>query len=115
MKDKKHSLLIIAAALVVAGALMVFRLIDSPAFGGIEAVTVSISSTEAVSSSSEKVNINTATLEELMTLTDIGEKKARAIIDYREKNGRFLSADDLTSVEGIGSSTVDKNRNRITV
>ena len=49
-----------------------------------------------------RVNINTAGLEELMTLPGIGEVRARAIIDDREANGPFLYPEDLTRVKGIG-------------
>ncbi len=60
------------------------------------------------------VNINNGTLEELSTLlSGVGEKKAQLIIDYREKNGAFETADDLKKVKGIGQSLVDRNRDRI--
>ena len=49
-----------------------------------------------------RVNINTAGLEELMTLPGIGEVRARAIIDDREANGPFRYPEDLTRVKGIG-------------
>ncbi|MDQ2693803.1 MAG: ComEA family DNA-binding protein [Pseudomonadota bacterium] len=63
----------------------------------------------------EPVNINTATAEELMTLPEIGPKKAAAIIEHREQNGPFQQVDDLTKVKGIGPKTVDLNRENLTV
>ncbi|KAB0464068.1 MULTISPECIES: ComEA family DNA-binding protein [Vibrio] len=60
------------------------------------------------------VNINTATAEELSALlVGVGDKKAQDIVDYRDQNGAFATADDLVSVKGIGEVTVEKNRERI--
>ncbi|PME58529.1 transporter [Vibrio lentus] len=60
------------------------------------------------------VNINTATAEELSALlVGVGDKKAKEIVDYREKNGEFATADSLVNVKGIGEATVEKNRERI--
>ena len=62
-----------------------------------------------------KVNINTASCEILQTLDGIGEKKARAIIDYRTEHGLFRSVDELAKVEGIGLKTLENIRDDITV
>ena len=63
----------------------------------------------------EKVNINSATLEELQTLTGIGESKAQAIIEYREKNGPFETIEELRDVSGIGEALYEKIKNNIEV
>ncbi len=55
-----------------------------------------------------KVNINTATVDELSALYGIGEGKAKAIIAYRNKNGTFKSIEELANVKGIGKKTVAK-------
>lgn len=66
-------------------------------------------------SNTSKVSINYGTLKELMTLDGIGESKAKAIIEYREVNGPFQSISDLTKVSGIGSSTYEKIKDKITL
>lgn len=74
--------------------------------------------TESAASSNlqnTRVNINTADLEELMTLKGIGEVKAQAIIDYRTEYGSFNSVDELINVSGIGEKTLDNLRDYITV
>ena len=59
------------------------------------------------------VNINKAGLEELCTLSGIGEVKAKAIIEWRNTNGAFSSIEDITKVKGIGAKTLEKNRDRL--
>lgn len=54
------------------------------------------------------VNINTAGLEELMTLPGIGESKAQAIIQYREEHGDFQNVEELTNISGIKSGVYEK-------
>ncbi len=62
------------------------------------------------------LNINTADAEALATaMVGIGPAKAEAIVDYRTENGPFSSVDDLALIKGIGSATIEKNRERLTV
>ncbi len=61
------------------------------------------------------IPVNTATLEELMTLPGIGPKTARAIFDCREQEGKFTSAEDLLRVKGIGAKKLAAIRKHITV
>lgn len=61
------------------------------------------------------VNVNTATAEQLTELNDIGDTKARAIVEYRQAHGAFKSVDQLVDVKGIGLKTVEKNRDQMTV
>lgn len=60
-----------------------------------------------------KVNINTASKEQLMTLGGIGETKASAIISYREEHGGFQNLEELMQVEGIKEGTFDKIKDQI--
>lgn len=61
------------------------------------------------------VNINTAGVKELSTLTGIGEAKAQKIIDYRKANGGFKSIDEIMKVKGIGKATYEKIKANITI
>lgn len=66
--------------------------------------------------SEQTVNINTATAEQLAsTLLGVGDSKAKAIVAYRDRHGPFAAADDLVMVKGIGTATVSKNRDLISV
>lgn len=61
----------------------------------------------------ESLDINSATVEQLSTLSGIGKAKAEAIVKDREKNGPFKSVDDLARVKGIKAATINKNREKI--
>jgi len=66
-------------------------------------------------SGDDKVNINNADVQVLMTLTGIGEVKAKSIIEYRESNGRFESCEEIKKVKGIGEASYQKIKDEITV
>ncbi len=63
----------------------------------------------------EKININTASKEQLITLSGIGEVKANAIIEYRTTNGPFQKIEDIMKVSGIKQATFDQIKDHITV
>ena len=67
------------------------------------------------SGNSGKININTATSEQLQTLTGIGPSKAEAIIKHREKHGLFATPESLLDVNGIGQKTLENLLDDITV
>lgn len=69
----------------------------------------------SASSVSKVVNINTASLTELTTLSGIGDSKAQDIIDYRNSNGDFKTIDEIMNVTGIGESLFAKIKENITV
>lgn len=69
----------------------------------------------AVASTSQLINLNTATATELETLPGIGPVKAQAILDYRQQHGAFARIDDLTKVSGIGAKTFEKLKHLIAV
>lgn len=62
---------------------------------------------------SDGISINSAAPAELMEIPGIGEKKARAIIDYRTEHGPFQSVEDLTKVKGIGDKMLEKMKPHI--
>lgn len=62
-----------------------------------------------------KININTASKEELMTLEGIGEKRAEYIIEYRRTNGRFEVIEDIMKIGGIGREIFNGLKDYITV
>ena len=63
----------------------------------------------AMAADGEKININTATAEQLIKLKRIGPKYAERIIQYRDANGEFKSVEDIMAVKGIGPKTVEAN------
>lgn len=63
----------------------------------------------------DKININTATKEQLKTLPRIGDSYAQRIIEYREKNGFFKDIKDIMKVSGIGEKMFENIKDKITV
>ncbi|GEC95253.1 hypothetical protein ZRA01_13260 [Zoogloea ramigera] len=61
------------------------------------------------------VNLNTATASDLDGIKGIGPSKAKAIIDYRSKNGSFKSVEDLKNVKGFGEKSIAKLKGELTV
>ena len=80
---------------------------------GEEATEIPAGVTSKEAAKDGKVNINTATVEELKTLKGVGEKKAEAIIEYRKKNGSFKTKEDLMKVRGIGKKLFESFQERI--
>lgn len=69
----------------------------------------------SMSTTSRRVNINTATVQEFDALPGISQSVAEHIVEYRQKNGFFQTIDELLSVTGIGPATLERIKDLITV
>lgn len=79
------------------------------------AVLLLMGSGVATAADSPKIDLNTASLAQLMTLDRIGEVVAQRILAYRDQNGPFAAVEDLMKVKGVGPKVFDRNKDRITV
>ena len=70
---------------------------------------------KAKPASSEKVNINSATAEQLQTLPGIGPALAKTIIEHRTKSGKFSKIEELLNVKGVGEKKFQKIKDRLIV
>ena len=69
----------------------------------------------ALSETGGTVNINTATVDELVQLDRVGPKYAARIVEFRDQNGPFKAPEDIMQVAGIGPKTFEANKDRIVV
>jgi competence protein ComEA len=99
----RRSLLFVGAVLVFAVA--VLALVPPAARGA----------TPQPAASGDKVNINTAGVDELVALPGIGKAYAERIVEYRQKNGPFKRIEDILNVRGIGEKTFERIRDRLTL
>jgi len=107
-------LFLIASALISSAILILTHIQREKALSNIEVVhsAFEIFSEEIIP---EKVDINIASLEELITLSRIGTVTAKRIIEYRQIHGKFKSIEEITRVKGIGPKTFKKIKETITV
>lgn len=76
---------------------------------------ISTSGDNGTSSDQDKVNLNTASKEDLTKIDGVGDKKADKILEYRNQHGGFKSPEDLKNISGFGDKTVEKMKDRVAV
>ncbi|BFM11847.1 hypothetical protein R50072_20000 [Simiduia litorea] len=85
-------------------------------FGSFSSLTYASADAKVIATQTALVNINTASAEELaQKLKGVGMSKAKAIVEYRAKVGKFITVDQLAEVKGIGAATIEKNRAAISL
>ena len=88
---------------------------DSAEVYAFVAEETSTSDTPLTTGTTEKININSASVKQLQNLSGIGQKKAQAIIDYRNENGSFENIEEIMKVKGIGENIYQKIKGKIKV
>lgn len=125
---KPEGLLLLAAAVFLvfctgfflggrtaSGGLRVITEKTVPQERELAANTTDAADTHALPAPEERLDLNTATAEDLIFLPGIGPTLAQRIIDYREKNGPFTAVDELKNVSGIGEKRLEALRDYVTV
>ena len=88
---------------------------QSSPVAGAGVVSGAASGTAGPAAAGAKVNINTASLEELGTLPRVGPVTAQRILDWRKEHGAFTSVDELDAVDGIGPKLMESLKDLVTV
>ena len=113
LKQSKSEYILIASALFIVALILIYIAVYSPPLVPeniasnktvVNETTTLTSTTESVSTTEtpDVININTATVEQFISLNGIGEILAKRIVDYRTENGKFTNIDELMNVSGIG-------------
>ena len=122
----KIEIILISIAVVLCGSILVCIAFDNRPAQKVQIVvdnntvttsktkTVKVDKTNKDKPTSNLLNINTATKEELMELDGIGEVLAQRIIDYRKQN-KFVSISQILDVDGIGEVKFEAMKDKITV
>jgi competence protein ComEA len=82
---------------------------------GLALSSVSVLAQKTGPSTTEKVNLNTATIEQLDALPGIGPAMAKLIVEHRTKAGKFTRIEEIMTIKGIGEKKFQKLKDRLTV
>ena len=93
---------------------LAFSLVPSGATGLAPATEAAPPATRTAPAAGAAVNVNTAGLQELMTLPGVGPALAGRIVEHRKQNGPFHRAEDLLAVRGVGPKLLAKIKDRLT-
>ncbi|MBQ2676701.1 MAG: helix-hairpin-helix domain-containing protein [Clostridia bacterium] len=127
MKNQvKYELYLIAAALVITAAVVLFIVLSAPPLTPVSVdysttkltadiweTSTTVSSTAATTKVYGKINVNTASATDLCELKGIGEVTANRIVEYRQQHGNFTKPEDLLNVKGIGEKKLEAIRDFI--
>jgi len=82
---------------------------------GLALSSISVMAQKPASAAPEKINLNTATSEQLQSIPGIGPAMAKNILDYRTKVGKFNKIEEIINVKGIGEKKFQKIKDRLAV
>lgn len=108
---------ILLAGIILTVAVLMAGCFDSPRFYDVlqSVREESVVSLPPLIAEKNKIDINSADIDELQKLYGIGKARAQAIIDYRKNNGGFFAIDELVNISGISEKIIEKNKNLITL
>jgi len=112
---EKYKFLGVVAFFLVCGAVYSHSFYNGEIHMGTAISTDDFGKPAGISAEMEKINLNKASVEELIRLSGIGEKRAEDIIAYRDENGEFTHITDIMKVSGIGEKMYEEIKEQITV
>jgi comEA protein len=80
---------------------------------GLAISSISVLAQKSSPAATEKINLNSATVEQLQSLPGIGPATAKSIVDYRTKVGKFNRIEEIINVKGIGEKKFQKIKDRL--